>query len=74
MKAGDAAGLKLVADTVGHRSYGAGAHAAAVKAGATRKTWNTIIDGKERESHDWLDGTSRGIDEYFYSPDGARAL
>lgn len=63
-----------MADTVSHRSYGAGAHATAVKAGATKKTWNTIIDGKERESHDWLNGTVRGIDEYFYAPGGAKAL
>lgn len=37
----------------------------AIKQGMSRKTWNTIIDGKERPWHHEANGTTIPIDEYF---------
>lgn len=37
----------------------------ALKQGCTQKSWNTIIDGREREWHFDADGQTVPIDEYF---------
>ena len=37
----------------------------AVKSGKTKKTWHTILDGRERESHRLVDGETIPIDQYF---------
>lgn len=47
---------------------------AGVDRSAGTKTWNTILDGRERESHHHMDGQTVGIDEPFVSPSGARLL
>lgn len=37
----------------------------AVKSGKTKKTWHTILDGRERPAHRDVDGTTIPITEYF---------
>lgn len=37
----------------------------AVKSGKTKKTWHTILDGRERETHRIIDGTTIPINDYF---------
>ena len=65
-----------VIDTEAHRDYNAGAYNAAKASGVTglKKTWRTRMDDKVRDSHSYLEGVSVGIDDYFYTYTGARAL
>lgn len=42
----------------------------AVRDGKQTKTWNTILDGKERETHHDEDGVTIPIDEPFHLPGG----
>ena len=41
---------------------------------ATHKTWVTMDDEKVRDTHWYIDNLTVGIDEYFYTLDGDRAL
>lgn len=41
---------------------------------ATHKIWHTMEDEKVRDSHWYIDNLKVGIDEYFYTLDGDRAL
>lgn len=41
---------------------------------ATHKTWVTRGDEKVRDTHWYIDGLTVGIDDYFYTLDGDRAL
>ena len=41
---------------------------------ATKKTWHTQEDDKVRDTHWYIDELTVGIDEYFYTLDGDRAL
>lgn len=63
-----------IAETETHRDSNEAAYITAVKAGATRKTWNTVLDDRVREDHEWLQGVTAPIDGYFYSPQGDRTL
>ena len=45
----------------------------AYEEGYRYKTWNTIMDGKERESHAEINGTTIRIDELFELPGGLMA-
>lgn len=56
-----------------HRVFNRGAMDAAKSNGRTRKTWLTVGDDKVRETHDYIDGTTIGIDAEFVTYDGDRA-
>lgn len=62
-----------IAETEMHRIANTSALNTAKKAGATRKTWVTMLDDKVRETHDYLEGMSVAIDEDFYTYDGDHA-
>ena len=65
--------LVRIAETETHRDANTAALDTAKKAGATSKTWVTMMDDKVRESHDYLLGQTVGIDEDFYTWGGAHA-
>lgn len=62
-----------IAETESHRIANRSALDTAKKAGATKKTWLTMMDDKVRESHDYLLGVTVGIDDEFITFDGDRA-
>lgn len=65
-----------VIDTEAHRDYNAGAYNAAKTSGKSglRKRWRTRMDDKVRDSHSYLEGTTVGLDDYFYTYTGSQAL
>ena len=65
--------LVRIAETETHRDANTAALDTARKAGATSKTWITMMDDRVRDSHDYLLGQTVGIDEDFYTWDGAHA-
>lgn len=69
-------GLIRIIDTESHRDYNTGVYDAAKESGRTdiRKKWNTMMDWKVRETHDYLEGAIVGIDDRFYTFDGDSAL
>ena len=70
---GTGADLARIADTEMHRIANTAALDTAKKAGATSKTWVTMLDDRVRETHDYLEGMTVDIDEDFYTYDGDHA-
>lgn len=70
---GTADDIVRIAETETHRIANTAALDTAKKAGATRKTWVTMLDDRVRETHDYLEGVSVGIDDEFITFDGDRA-
>ena len=70
---GDIPSIVRVAETDGHRVYNDGGYVGA-KGFAQSKTWHTMLDEKVRDTHDYLEGMTVGIDERFYTFDGDSAL
>ena len=66
--------LIRIAETETHRDANESALKTAKKAGATRKTWATMLDDRVRETHDYLEGVTVGIDDEFITFDGDRAV
>ena len=66
--------LIRIAETEVHRDANESALKTAKKAGATRKTWATMLDDRVRETHDYLEGVTVGIDDEFITFDGDRAV
>ena len=62
-----------IVETETHRIANTSALNTARKAGATKKTWVTMLDDRVRETHDYLEGVSVPIDEDFYTYDGDHA-
>ena len=62
-----------IAETETHRDANTAALNTAKKAGATNKTWVTMLDDRVRETHDYLEGQTVGINEDFYTYDGDHA-
>lgn len=62
-----------IAETEMHRIANTSALSTAKKAGATKKTWSTMLDERVRSTHDYLEGMSVPIDEDFYTYDGDHA-
>ena len=62
-----------IAETETHRIANTAALDTAKKAGATRKTWATMLDDRVRETHDYLEGVTVGIDDEFITFDGDHA-
>ena len=65
--------IARIADTETHRIANTAALDTAKQAGATNKTWVTMLDDRVRETHDYLEGMTVGIDEDFYTYDGDHA-
>ena len=70
---GDKESIIRVAETDGHRVYMDGGFQGAKSADAKTKTWLTMLDDKVRDTHDYLEGMTVGIDERFYTYDGDSA-
>lgn len=73
LNGGTAADIVRVMETEMHRDYNEAALQAARKAGAKSKTWMTMMDDRVRETHDYLQSMTVGIDEDFYTYDGDHA-
>lgn len=65
--------LVRIVETETHRDANEAALATAKRAGATRKTWSTMLDEKVRDTHSYLEMMTVGIDEDFYTYDGDHA-
>lgn len=59
--------IDRVIDTDTGRIYEAAKYDAAVEGGATEKTWNTMLDPRVRDSHDYLEGVTVPMDAEFYT-------
>lgn len=70
---GTGADIARIADTEMHRIANTAALDTARQAGATTKTWVTMLDDRVRETHDYLEGVTVGIDDDFYTFDGDHA-
>ena len=58
--------LARIADTEMHRIANTAAFDTAKKAGAKNKTWVTMADERVRDSHQYLESMTVGIDDDFY--------
>lgn len=66
--------LRII-DTESHRDYNTAVYEAAKESGVpVKKMWNTMLDDKVRETHQYLEGIEVGLDDLFYSESGASAL
>lgn len=65
--------LIRIAETETHRIANESALRTAREDGARFKTWMTMMDDRVRETHDYLLGETRSIDEDFYTFDGDHA-
>ena len=63
-----------IAETESHRDANAGAYETAMAAGATTKTWHTMMDDRVRDSHFWLEGVSAPLDGEFYNYKGESTM
>lgn len=62
-----------IAETEAHRDGNEAALETAKGAGATKKTWMTMLDDRVRDTHSYIEGVTVGIDEEFYTYDGDHA-
>ena len=65
--------LIRIAETETHRDANTAALETAKKAGAKNKTWITMMDEKVRDTHQYLEGMTVGIDEEFWTYDNDHA-
>ena len=70
---GSVGDLIRIAETETHRDANESALSTAKRAGAKSKTWVTMMDDKVRETHDYLEGVTVGIDDEFITYDGDKA-
>ena len=70
---GTIADIERIAETESHRIANTSALDTARHGGATKKTWVTMLDDRVRETHDYLEGMTVGIDDDFYTYDGDHA-
>ena len=70
---GDANSIIRVVETDGNRVYNYGGLNGATMAGAKYKTWNTMLDEKVRDTHDYLEGITVPIQDKFVTYDGDEA-
>lgn len=70
---GTADDIIRIAETETHRIANEAALKTAKRSGATKKTWATMLDDRVRTDHDYLEGTTVGIDEEFYTWQGYHA-
>lgn len=65
--------IMRIAETEAHRDGNTAADTTAKKAGASTKTWFTMLDDRVRDTHQYLESTTVGIDDDFYTYDGDHA-
>ncbi len=65
--------IARIADTETHRIANTAALDTAKYAGARSKTWVTMLDDRVRDTHDYLEGETVGINDDFYTYDGDHA-
>lgn len=65
--------IARIADTETHRIANTAALDTAKYAGAKSKTWITMLDDRVRDTHDYLEGETVGINDDFYTYDGDHA-
>lgn len=65
--------IARIIETESHRIANTAALDTAKRAGAKNKTWATMLDDRVRETHDYLEGQTVGINEDFYTYDGDHA-
>lgn len=65
--------LIRIVETEVHRDANEAALSTAKRAGATKKTWVTMMDEKVRDTHAYLEMMSVGINDDFYTYDGDHA-
>ena len=68
-------GILRIIDTEAHRDYNTAVYDAGKQSGVKglQKRWNTMLDDRVRETHDYLEGIKVGIDDLFYTFDGDAA-
>ena len=71
---GDISDIVRIAETETHRDFAQAAFDAAKAAGATMKTWHTMMDDKVRDTHSYLEGVTIPIDDEFHSYKGGTTL
>lgn len=76
--AGDKSGLLMLAGSEAHRVFETAAFKAAGRASASYnigvgKMWQTMMDDRVRETHDYLQSRVVGLNEEFYTFDGDHA-
>ena len=76
---GNADGIQKVIETNYHRLFNAGGYDSAKKYSSDnsktiKKQWNTMEDDKVRDTHDYLDKMTTGIDDEFYTFNGNHSL
>ena len=73
---GDEAGMLRIIDTESHRDYNTGVYDAAVESGVPNllKKWNTMMDGRVRDTHIYHEQVKVGLEDRFYTFDGDSAL
>lgn len=64
---GTIADVIRIAETETHRDANAAAYETAKRAGATTKTWHTMLDDRVRDTHTYLEGVTAPLDGEFYS-------
>ena len=74
MESGTAYDIQRVLETDAHRVYNAAKFTGAKKSGAKKKTWQTMMDDRVRDTHEYLQGVTIGIDDEFYSYKGGSTL
>lgn len=71
---GTEADIARIAETEAHRDGNAAAYETAIKAGATQKTWECMMLPTSRDTHIYLNGTTVGINDEFYTFMGNHAM
>lgn len=71
---GDEADIMRIAETEAHRDGNTAADTTAKKAGASTKTWRCMMLPTSRDTHIYLNGTTVGINDEFYSYSGAHTM
>jgi len=68
-------GVLRIIDTEAHRDYNAGIFDAATqsKVPGIKKRFNTMLDNRVRDTHDYLEGMEVGLNDRFYTYDGDSA-
>ena len=64
---GDEADIMRIAETEAHRDGNTAADTTAKKAGASTKTWRCMMLPTSRDTHIYLNGTTVGINDEFYT-------
>ena len=69
-------GILRIIDTEAHRDYNTAIYDAGKESGiqGLKKRWMTMMDGKVRDTHSYLQGMAVGLDDRFYTFDGDSAL